>query len=487
MSDALDQLAQAYGIDPSYVRDGGGQCIVSDASKRGLLRALGVASGTIEEIEASLAAVPHLATKDAAATTETACFMPDWLAQGRIWGITCQLYSLRSDCNWGIGDFDDLARLAELAAGAGADFVGVNPLHALFLAAPSRHGPYSPSSRRFINPLYISIQRLARAVDVDQARIEAARASDLVDYAEVTHLKLGALERLYPQFSRSGGDAKTSFERFCASRGSALRLFALYEALSEHLVARGHTAGWHGWPTPYRSFNSDEVERFWRENEQRVGFHMWLQWLAETQLKEAQDRAKGAGMRIGLYLDLAVGVAPDGADTWCQPGAVITEARLGCPPDLFNLAGQDWGLAPLSPQALVSRDFEPFEVVLDEVMRCAGAVRIDHAMGLTRLYLIPANAEANDGTYLRYPLADMLHVLAEVSRKRRTVVIGEDLGTVPEGFREVMHAAEIQGYRVFYFEREANGWFRAPAGLLAPGAGLPLDARSCDPERLVVR
>jgi 4-alpha-glucanotransferase len=167
-------------------------------------------------------------------------------------------------------------------------------------------------------------------------------------------------------------------------------------------------------------------------------------------------------MRIGLYLDLAVGVAPDGADTWTNAGAVLAGARLGCPPDMFNEAGQDWGLAPLSPIALLTRDFEPWRLVLDELMRSAGAVRIDHAMGLTRLFLIPDDGEAKDGAYLSYPLAGMLRVLAEVSQARRTVVIGEDLGTVPAGFRDIMNEAEIQGYRVFYFEREQNGWFRAP-------------------------
>jgi 4-alpha-glucanotransferase len=462
MSDALDQLARAYGIEPSYISERGGQCIASEASKRGLLQALGVPSANDEEVEASLASAPQLDPNDTTISVEARCFMPHWLVEGRSWGITCQLYGLRSDRNWGIGDFDDLAQLAELGASAGADFVGVNPLHALFLAEPARYSPYAPSSRSFLNPLYISIEKLAPAREVDEVRLEAVRASDLVDYCEVTRLKREALWHIYQDFVVSRGKTKTSFEAFCATRGNALRLFALYEALSEQLVAKGHTVGWHGWPPQYRNFESDAVKRFQQENEGRVSFHMWLQWLAETQLKEAQDRAKAAGMRIGLYLDLAVGVVPDGAATWSEGEAVITQARLGCPPDMFNEAGQDWGLAAFSPLALVARDFEPFEVVLDELIRCAGAIRIDHAMSLMRVFLIPANAEARDGAYVRYPLADMLRVLSAVSQKRRTIIIGEDLGIVPDGFREVMHEAEIQGYRVFYFEREANGWFSEP-------------------------
>ena len=460
MSDALDRLAQAYGIASTYVSEQGEERIVSDASKRGLLKALGVTAGNAEEIGHALASAPN--PRDGDIGVAARCFMPDWLANGRVWGVTCQLYGLKSPRNWGIGDFGDLAQLAELAASAGAHFVGVNPLHALFLADPSRYSPYSPSSRRFLNPLYISIENLGRDVTVDEAQLARLRKTSLVEYAEVARLKLAALERLHQRFVPLGGRAKREFEKFCKARGDALESFALYEALSQHAVAEGYHGGWHDWPEPYRRVDSSEVKRFARENTGRIDFHKWLQWVAETQLREAQNRARAAGMRIGLYLDLAVGVAPDGAETWSHGDAVVAGARLGCPPDMFNDAGQDWGLAPLSPIGLVDRDFEPWKLVLDDLMRCAGAVRIDHAMGLTRLFLIPEDAEAQEGSYLSYPLADMLRVLAEISRSRRTIVIGEDLGTVPVGFREMMHAAEIQGYRVFYFEREQNGWFRAP-------------------------
>jgi 4-alpha-glucanotransferase len=458
MNDALDRLARAYGIAPTYVSERGGERIVSDESKRSLLRALGVTAGTDREIAAALAAAPE--PREIDARNPPRCFVPGWLAGGRAWGVTCQLYGLKSARNWGIGDFADLARLAELAAAAGADFVGVNPLHALFLADPSRFSPYAPSSRLFLNPLYISVDAETSA---DPARLETVRKTDLVEYELVARLKLAALERQHGEFVRHGDEAaKASFEEFCAGRGAPLHWFALYEALSEHLVSQGHPAGWHGWPEPYRRRDGAEVTRFARENGDRIAFHKWLQWVAENQLKEVQNRARAAGMRIGLYLDLAVGVAPDGADTWADAGAVLAGARLGCPPDMFNEAGQDWGLAPLSPIGLLARDFEPWRFVLDELMRAAGAVRIDHAMGLTRLFLIPDGAEAKEGAYLAYPLAGMLRVLAESSQRRRTVVIGEDLGTVPAGFRDVMHEAEIQGYRVFYFEREQNGWFRAP-------------------------
>jgi 4-alpha-glucanotransferase len=461
MSDALDRLAHAYGIEPDYISGTGERRTVSDTTKIALLEALGIPAADEEEVEGSLRTAP-----DAAGATQPAgarCFVPDWLIDGRVWGITCQLYSLRSARNQGIGDFEDLALLAEQAAAAGADFVGVNPLHALFLADPSRCSPYSPSSRRFLNPLYIAVDRLPQAAaGLDPARIEALRDTELVDYVEVARHKRSALEQAYRAFLSGGQEEVSAFEEFCDSRGSALLSFALYEALSDDMVRGGHPAVWHGWPEAYRGLNSDEVRRFAQEHAERVGFHMWLQWIAERQLRSAQQRALAAGMRIGLYLDLAVGVAPDGADTWSDPDAVVADARLGCPPDLFNEGGQDWGLAPLSPKALRTGQLDAFEAVLLELMRCAGAVRIDHVMGLTRLYLIPAEAQASEGAYLCYPFGDMLRVLSDISWRRRTVVIGEDLGTVPPGFREMMHEAEIQGYRVFYFEREDDGRFRHP-------------------------
>src|SRR5919106_5338573 len=441
MNDALDRLARAYGIQLSYVSERGAEHAVSDDSKRRLLQDLGVPANSAEEIEKGLESAPRLDSDSTGVAAR--CFMPDWLANGRAWGITCQLYGLRSERNWGIGDFRDLAQLAELAVSAGAEFVGVNPVHALFSAEPLRYSPYAPSSRRFLNPLYIAVDALAPRARFKATELQCLRDTGLVDYPAVARRKLAALEEIHRDFAQSGAKRRKLFEEFCTSRGHALDCFALFEALSEHLVAEGFHAGWHGWPAPYRNIGSAEVKRFARDNTRRIDFHKWLQWVSEMQLKEAQERARAAGMRIGLYLDLAVGVAPDGADTWCQPDIVIAKARLGCPPDMFNDAGQDWGLAPLSPIALFDRNFEPFKLVLDELMRSAGAVRIDHAMGLTRLYLIPAQSEAKDGAYLSYPLADMLRVLAEVSHSKRTIVIGEDLGTVPPGFREVMHEAEI--------------------------------------------
>jgi len=467
MSEALNRLAIAYGIAPSYISERGETCLASDATKRAILSAIGVRAANDAEIATSLMSAPQPETLGSELPGETRCFLPDRLATGRIWGVTCQLYGLRSARNSGMGDFEDLAQLAELVAQAGADFVGVNPLHALFYTDAGRYSPYAPSSRRFLNPFYIAVDRLpGNRKGPDASRSAEARASELVDYEQVARFKRSALEAGYAAFSsarRHTSDAQVrSFKTFCAERDGNLQQFALYEALSEALVARGHHSGWHTWPAPYRNFDGHAVRRFARENEARIIFHKWLQWVAETQLQQAQQRAKSAGMRIGLYLDLAVGVAPDGADTWAQPGTVVDGARIGSPSDTFNDNGQDWGLAPFSPAALKANDFAPFEAILHELMRSAGAVRIDHAMGLTRLYWIPSGACATDGAYVRYPEREMLRRLALVSQEHHTVVIGEDLGTVPPGFREVMSEMEMQGYRVLYFEREADGGFRLP-------------------------
>jgi 4-alpha-glucanotransferase len=364
----------------------------------------------------------------------------------------------------GIGDFEDLARFAEIAATAGADMIGVNPLHALFLAAPERCSPFSPSSRQFLNPLYIAVDKAPGAEALGDALDPPPhlRSADLVDYRQVGPLKVKVLERLFSIFEHRGADSLTQdFERFCLERGKALYLHALFETLSQAMTQQGHGPTWHGWPEEYRHPATDSVRAFAEEQAHRVTFHTWLQWLADRQLGEAQARARAAGMRIGLYLDMAVGVAPDGSATWSDRSLTVPGARIGAPPDYYNASGQDWGLAPLSPTALAARNFAPYRESLDAVLRHAGALRIDHAMSLYRLFWIAEGFTAADGAYVRYPFERMLRTLAEVSQTRHAIVIGEDLGVVPPGFRDVMRTMEIQGYRVFFFEKKED-WFVPP-------------------------
>ena len=461
MSEELYRLAAMAGVERQYVSLMGPLVTASDPSMRATLQALGVPAANDRDVAESLATVRPNDPGPMQAPDNAACFMPDWLHDGRCWGVACQLYGLRSARNWGIGDFDDLGRFAEIVAAAGADFVGVNPLHALFMADPGKFSPFSPSSRRFLNPLYIAVDKAPGAATV-LAMVDVpaeVRAAELVDYATVGPLKLKALKFLFRAFRETAEAADADdCAGYVLDGGQSLYLHALFEALSGEMVERGHSATWHTWPEEYRHPANEAVRAFAAGNGDAIAFHSWLQWLAERQLAAAQARAKAAGMRIGLYLDMAVGVASDGSATWSDRELTVPSVRIGAPPDYFNAAGQDWGVAPLSPSALVARDFQPFREAIDAVLRHAGALRIDHAMSLYRLFWISSGFTAADGVYVRYPLAAMLRALAEVSQARQSIVIGEDLGVVPPGFQDVMRAVEVQSYRVFFFEKR-DGYF----------------------------
>ncbi|MPY69651.1 MAG: 4-alpha-glucanotransferase [Alphaproteobacteria bacterium] len=465
----LDRLAEVYGIQLSYLSEKGKRCAPSDAAKRAVLEAMGVAAGDPGSLSRSLATAPEPADAALAAPPGVRCFLPEWLVKGRAWGITCQLYGLRSARNHGIGDFEDLARLAERTGGEGADFLGVNPLHALFTADPERCSPFSPSNRGFLNPLYIAIDRIP-GIDapaaVDPAACARLRTTAQVDYGAVGALKLGVLRAVWKRIVEApslwDAASRRDFETFVAAGGAALLAHARFEALSHRMTAEGRGAGWRSWPEAYRSATGADVERFAAENRGEIDFHLWLQWIADAQLGAAAARARAAGMRIGLYLDFAVGTAPDGSATWSDPELVVPGANIGAPPDAFFAGGQDWGLAPMSPAVLRARGFAPYRDMLDSAMRHAGAVRLDHAMSVYRLFWIPHGMPPQEGCYVQYPLADMLRSLAGVSTARRAIVIGEDLGTVPEGFRELMQGADMLSCRLLYFEQTKRG-FRAPA------------------------
>nr|WP_255617856.1 4-alpha-glucanotransferase [Aurantimonas sp. VKM B-3413] len=431
---------------------------IDDAAKRSLLGALGIDPEDED-----------FGSFDEAQDTPTRrCALPQTVRDHRFWGVSCQLYGLRSARNLGIGDFEDLAQLASIAGEEGAAFVGVNPLHALFLADPGRYSPYSPSTRRFLNPLYIAVDRLEGGPQAIAAlRAEAPELfedldGDLVDYPRAGQLKLQLFKKIFAA-RRDDIREEQAFERFCAGGGDTLAGFALFEAISERQVEDGFHAGWHSWPGALQDRDNQAVSAFAEENADLVLFHQWLQFEAEEQLAEAQARAKAAGMRIGLYLDLAVGVAPDGAETWMDPSLTVAAARVGSPPDMFNSQGQDWGLAPLSPKALAERGFKPLRESFEALTRNAGAVRIDHAMGLARLWWIPQDSGSSGGGYVRYPLGAMVDTVAEVSEANACLVVGEDLGTVPPGFRHVMETAQVMSYRVLYFERHRETEFLPPA------------------------
>jgi len=395
------------------------------------------------------------------------CYLPPALAR-RPWALTAQLYALRSERNWGIGDFTDLGRLAEGAGRQGAAALGINPLHALFPAEPRHISPYSPSSRRFLNPLYLDVAAMPDfAGTLPPEQLAAARAGDLVDYPAVAALKHRAFDACYRAFAeRHLGAAPSArgaeFRRFQREGGRALETFAVFTALHEHMLAERHSFCWQDWPAPLRAAGSAEVARFAAERRERVQLHQYLQWEADRQLSESAQAATAAGLSLGLYRDLAVGVDPNGAEVWADPGMTVTGASVGAPPDLLNMKGQDWGLAPVNPVALRREGFAPFIAALRANMRHAGLLRIDHVMALMHLYWIPRGAGPSEGAYVAYPFEAMRQIVALESERQRCAVIGEDLGTVPDGFREIMAEAGVLSYRVMLFERDHGGGFLPP-------------------------
>jgi 4-alpha-glucanotransferase len=461
VSPELKALAEQCGIALVYETFGGETRHVSEEALRLTLAALGHAPGR------GTGGQPDRARSDAVETKLQApkgvrCFMPQWLDHRRLWGIALQLYQLRSSRNWGIGDFLDLAQFAGRAAEFGADFVGLNPLHALFAASPDRTSPFSPSNRRFLNPIYIAPDAIpgVEPEAADAPSLKRARNADFVDYEAVAQLKRDALWRAWARWEdaapRDGIYSRAAFERFRDSGSRALRLHALFEALSEAMVKAGHGPGWPNWPKAYHDPAGDAVRSFTERNATEIDFHAWLQWLADAQLSDAQNAARRAGMRIGLYLDLAVGEASDGSAAWIDPAVTVSGLRIGAPPDMYSDTGQDWGLAPLSPQIMRRDGAAAYGDVVGSVMRHAGAIRIDHAMGLYRLFVIPDGLAARDGVYVYLPMPAILSRVSDLSRAFRAIVIGEDLGTVPDGFRRAMTQCEIQSYRVLYFEREKS-------------------------------
>jgi 4-alpha-glucanotransferase len=407
------------------------------------------------------------------------CYLPeDITPDANLWGIATQLYSLRTNANWGMGDFGDLLYLIERSAANGAAAIGLNPLHALFPAHPSHISPYSPSSRSFLNTLYIDITAVPEFADCKaaqsqvnhpsfQARLNQLREAEFVDYQEVAAHKNKILLLLFDCFQRlhlaTQSPRGSAFVQFCQEQGTTLERLALFDALHEHFLKRNpHCWTWRNWPIDYQHPDSPPVAAFATQHQDRVNYFKYLQWLANEQLAAVAHRACELGMPIGLYMDLAVGVDPAGGEAWSDQESLVSQASLGAPPDPLNQLGQNWGLIPLNPVALRERAYMPFIGALRASMRYAGALRIDHVMSLLRLFWIPSGSPPTAGVYVRYPLEEMVRILALESQRQRCIVIGEDLGTVPEGFRDIMAAAGILSYRVLYFERWPDGLFKRP-------------------------
>ncbi|MBA2400706.1 MAG: 4-alpha-glucanotransferase [Bradyrhizobium sp.] len=384
----------------------------------------------------------------------------------RCWLLAVQLYGVRSARNWGIGDFTDLAGLIELAHRLGADGVGLNPLHALFDDRPGDCSPYSPNSRLFLNALYVDPE------NIPEFRIDAGtkdalarvREGDNIDYVAAAGLKWRALRSAFAAFQAGAAQGRRQeFEKFCNQRAPLLSHFACFETL-RHKFKKP----WWEWPEEWRQPDEAKcAELRSGEDAAEIAFVEFVQWIADRQLAAAKDSADRLGMKVGLYLDVAVGVQADGFDAWNEQVAISRHLGVGAPPDPLNTAGQSWGLAGFNATGLEQKSFAPYRDMLRASMRHAGAIRLDHVLGLKRLYLVPQGFSAADGVYVPMPFEALLAATAQESVVNRCVVIGEDLGTVPEGFRDQIAGWGIWSYLVMMFERDDQGLFRGPDHYLA--------------------
>ena len=403
------------------------------------------------------------------------CYEPQALLEGKkLWGACVQLYTLRSDSNWGIGDFGDLKKMLVDVGERGGAFIGLNPIHALYPANPESASPYSPSSRRWLNVIYIDVNALddfknskeAQAwwnLSTTQQALKQARDAEWVDYSTVTALKMAALRLAWKGFSQRDDEQMAAFRQFVMQEGESLYWQAAFDALHAYQVKEDEMRwGWPVWPDAYQSVDTPEVKAFCEKYADEVDFYLWLQWLAYSQFAACWQVSQGYKMPIGLYRDLAVGVAEGGAETWCDRELYCLKASVGAPPDILGPLGQNWGLPPMDPHVMAARAYEPFIDLLRANMQNCGALRIDHVMSVLRLWWIPYGETADHGAYVQYPVDDLLSILALESKRHQCMVIGEDLGTVPVEIVSKLRDSGVYSYKVLYFENDHEKTFRAP-------------------------
>ena len=498
MSDsALRKLAAAAGIEVTWRDVHGGEQIVSDDSLRAVLQAIGLRAETDEQIAQ---AVRRLAAEDdeSAAKLMTAerghpirCQGLDgsfriYLESGRVidgvvaensmlpavdeigyhrleagnleiilavappraysiddaasgtklWGLAVQLYSLRQDSDGGIGDYAGLARFARAAAAHGADAIAISPVHAQFSNDLTHFGPYAPSNRAALNAMHISEPSGFRG------------EGDLIAWHEASAAKLHALRQSFAAFG-----SRQHLAEFRERAGIDLARHAIFEAIHEKLAAGPGQRDWRQWSETLRNPTSPDVQRFAADNEDAVAFHAYLQYRADQELGAAQAAARQGGMKIGLIADLAVGTDPAGSHSWSRQNEVLRDLEIGAPPDAINREGQSWGITAFSPRGLRQSGFSAFIEMLRHALRHAGGVRIDHVMGLARLWVIPHGCQSSEGAYLRMPVLDLIRLVTLESQRHKAVILGEDLGTLPEGFQATLDNAGISGLRVMWFEK----------------------------------
>ena len=387
----------------------------------------------------------------------------DKVPGGRALALAVQIYALRRHGDAGIGDFTALGDFAEAAAAHGVHAIAISPVHAQFSADANRFGPYAPSSRAALNVLHAPVDGFPGLNPTWQAQAEALQAPGLVDWPNATAARLTRLRSIFAQASAMH-DWLEPFHDFRVARGEVLERHAIFEALHAYFSHDNpHRWNWRTWPAAYQNPRTPQVAQFVREHKRQVDFHAFLQFLADRGLAEAQRRAREAGMAIGLISDLAVGTDAGGSHCWSRPAETLLGLTVGAPPDMFQRAGQNWGLAAFSPRGLIEHGFTAFIEMLRAALVHAGGVRIDHSMGLNRLWVIPEGAGATEGAYLHFPETDLRRLIALESARAGAIVIAEDLGTLPEGFQDRLRDSGVAGMRVLWFERDAAQHFTAPS------------------------
>jgi 4-alpha-glucanotransferase len=410
--------------------------------------------------------------------TPKTCYSPKEASKNKVWGFTAQLYSLKSKNNWGIGDFSDLYSLIEKSANQGAATIGINPLHPLYQNNPAHRSPYSPSSRCFLNPLYIDVTAISQFTQCQKTqdlvnstafknKLSNAKLSEHVNYIAVAELKYEVLALLFEDFSNKGTTSYSTeaeaFNQFKQEHGEDLLQFATFDALYEYFRSIDeHAYGWTYWPEAYQQPNSAEIIQFRQSHKQRIEYFCFIQWLAHCQLSAVKAVAKTKNMAIGLYLDLAVGCDGSGVDVWSDQDLYVAGASIGAPPDAMNALGQNWGLTPMNPVALKAKGYQPLVNALRSNMQYSGALRIDHILGLMRQYWVAPNMAADEGIYISFPIDEILRIIALESQRNKCIVIGEDLGNVPDGFSETMQNSGLLSFKVMFFERWQSGLFKRP-------------------------
>ena len=388
------------------------------------------------------------------------CYENPVIRNAKVWGYALQLYSVRSERNWGVGDFTDLENFIKICGRCGADVIGLNPLNVLAHDFPENASPYSSISRLFLNPIYIDIERVPefKSKDMDGYwnKVEECRSGELIKYEELYPLKVKMLEKAFDRFNAEKNyERQQDYKAFCAAQGEELEKLAAFQTLYEE-KSKKIWGGWRAWEEEYKNPNSKAVKEFCAVHKDRVEFFKFMQFEADRQFNQACKAIEENGLKVGLYRDLAVGVGQDSAELWADSGLFIKESGAGAPPDAFFSTGQRWCLGAFNPYVLKDVAYEPYIKILRANMHNAGALRIDHVMGLMRLYVIPDTEDL--GTYIYYNFRDMMNILAIESCLNKCHIVGESIGNVPAGFLEALEEKHIYSLSVLWAEREESGW-----------------------------